>query len=86
GDGLCLQCLGRINPTRVAAEEQAGRHLGNELVTRGYTRGCDVKEPAVKTLNAVGCPRRWLVPDGPSRYTWRPSGCGLNFSTRLWKC
>lgn len=53
GDGLCLQCLGRVNPTGVAAEEQAGRFIGDELVRRGYVRGLDVKEPAVKTLNAI---------------------------------
>ena len=45
---LCL-----IDPDRVAAEEHAGRHLGGELVQRGYVRGREVKEPAVKTLNAV---------------------------------
>jgi molybdopterin/thiamine biosynthesis adenylyltransferase len=53
GDGLCLHCLGRINPTQVAAEEHAGGYLGGELVKRGYVRGREVKEPAVKTLNAV---------------------------------
>lgn len=53
GDGACLHCLGRINPTQVAAEEQAGGFLGQALVERGYVRGQEVKEPAVKTLNAV---------------------------------
>lgn len=53
GDGLCLHCLGRLNPTQVAAEEHAGSHLGRELVRRGYVRGQEVKEPAVKTLNAI---------------------------------
>lgn len=53
GDRVCLHCLGRINPTRVAAEEQAGHFIGNELVKRGYVHGQEVKEPAVKTLNAI---------------------------------
>lgn len=53
GDGLCLNCLGRINPTAVAAESSRGRLIAEELVRRGYVTGADVKEPAVKTLNAI---------------------------------
>lgn len=53
GDGLCLNCLGRINPTIVAAEQHKADFLGHELVRRGYVEGPDVKEPAVKTLNAI---------------------------------
>lgn len=53
GDGLCLNCLGRINPTLVAAEEYKGLHVGDELIRRGYVAGQNVKEPAVKTLNAT---------------------------------
>lgn len=53
GDGLCLSCLGRINPTLVAAERHKGELIGEELVSRGYVRGENVKEPAVKTLNAI---------------------------------
>lgn len=53
GDGLCLHCLGRLNPTQIAAEEQAGRGIGEALVARGYVRGQAVREPAVKTLNAI---------------------------------
>ena len=53
GDGLCLHCLGRINPTQIAAEQHKGQFIGNELVRRGYVSGQDVKEPAVKTLNAI---------------------------------
>jgi molybdopterin/thiamine biosynthesis adenylyltransferase len=51
GDRLCLNCLGRIAPTRIAAETVAG--LGAELAHRGYVTGQEVKEPAVKTLNAM---------------------------------
>ena len=51
GDGFCLSCLGRINPTQVAAETVPG--LGGELARRGYVAGREVKEPAVKTLNAI---------------------------------
>ncbi|HAS50721.1 MAG TPA: hypothetical protein DCS21_02825 [Gammaproteobacteria bacterium] len=53
GDGLCLHCLGRINPTKVAAEAHKELFIGQELVKRGYVTGQDVKEPAVKTLNAM---------------------------------
>lgn len=53
GDHLCLNCLGRINPTYVAAEEQRGQFIGDELIRRGYVAGQEVKEPAVKTLNAI---------------------------------
>ncbi len=51
GDKLCLNCLGRIAPTQIAAETISG--LGTELAHRGYISGRDVKEPAVKTLNAL---------------------------------
>ena len=53
GDHLCLNCLGRINPTYVAAEEHKGAFIGDELIRRGYVTGEEVKEPAVKTLNAI---------------------------------
>lgn len=51
GDRLCLNCLGRLAPTRIAAETVDG--LGPVLERRGYVSGRQVKEPAVKTLNAV---------------------------------
>ena len=53
GDGICLNCLGRINPTAVAAHEHRGEFIGDELARRGYVNGQEVKEPAVKTLNAM---------------------------------
>ncbi|MGB4497886.1 MAG: ThiF family adenylyltransferase, partial [Methylococcaceae bacterium] len=53
GDKLCLNCLGRINPTQIAAEQYKGKFIGDELVKRGYVSGQEVKEPAVKTLNAM---------------------------------
>ncbi|MBN8633511.1 MAG: ThiF family adenylyltransferase [Rhodobacterales bacterium] len=53
GDGLCLNCLGRINPTLVAAYEHRADTIGAELVRKGYVTGQEVKEPAVKTLNAI---------------------------------
>lgn len=53
GDGLCLNCLGRINPTQVAAHNLKDGSIGEELVRRGYVAGHDVKEPAVKTLNSI---------------------------------
>lgn len=53
GDGFCLNCLGRINPTQVAAYEHRADTIGAELVNKGYVTGQEVKEPAVKTLNAI---------------------------------
>ncbi len=53
GDGLCLQCLGRIHPIKVASERHPDPILREELVKRGYVSGMEVKEPAVKTLNAL---------------------------------
>lgn len=51
GDYLCLQCLHRINPIKVASERHPDKTIREELVKRGYVTGMDVKEPAVKTLN-----------------------------------
>ncbi|WP_200388275.1 ThiF family adenylyltransferase [Thiocapsa imhoffii] len=51
GDRLCLNCLGRVAPTQIAAETVGG--LGEVLERRGYVSGRAVKEPAVKTLNAL---------------------------------
>lgn len=53
GDGLCLNCLGRINPTLVAAYEHRADAIGEELARKGYVTGQEVNEPAVKTLNAI---------------------------------
>jgi len=53
GDGLCLNCLGRINPTAVAAYEHRKNTIGEELIRKGYVTGHEVKEPAVKTLNSI---------------------------------
>jgi molybdopterin/thiamine biosynthesis adenylyltransferase len=51
GDYLCLQCLNRINPIKVASERHPEQMIREELVKRGYVTGKDIKEPAVKTLN-----------------------------------
>ncbi len=53
GDKLCLNCLGRINPTVIAAERNQGNFVGDELVRKGYVAGLEVKDPAVKTLNSI---------------------------------
>jgi molybdopterin/thiamine biosynthesis adenylyltransferase len=52
GDALCLYCLGRIDPIQVASERHPDRAIRDALLTRGYVTGKEVKEPAVKTLNA----------------------------------
>src|SRR2546421_4292186 len=51
GDYLCLQCLQRINPIKVASERHPDKAIREALVKRGYVTGKDIKEPAVKTLN-----------------------------------
>jgi molybdopterin-synthase adenylyltransferase len=51
GDYLCLRCLNRINPTKVASERHPDQTIREALVKRGYVTGQDIKEPAVKTLN-----------------------------------
>ncbi len=51
GDYLCLHCLHRINPIKVASEQHPDQVIREELVKRGYVTGKDIKEPAVKTLN-----------------------------------
>src|SRR6266516_1751427 len=51
GDYLCLRCLNRINPTKVASERHPDQTIREALVKRGYVTGRDIKEPAVKTLN-----------------------------------
>jgi molybdopterin/thiamine biosynthesis adenylyltransferase len=53
GDGLCLNCLGRLNAAKIASESHPSSDVRETLVQRGYVTGADVKEPAVKTLNAV---------------------------------
>lgn len=53
GDCLCLQCLQRINPIKVASERHPDQVIRDELVKRGYVTGKDIKEPAVKTLNTA---------------------------------
>ncbi len=51
GDYLCLHCLHRINPIKVASERHPDKTIREALVKRGYVTGKDIKEPAVKTLN-----------------------------------
>ena len=51
GDYLCLNCLNRINPIKVASERHPDQAIREALVKKGYVTGMDIKEPAVKTLN-----------------------------------
>jgi molybdopterin/thiamine biosynthesis adenylyltransferase len=53
GDRLCLNCLKRIDPLKVANERHPEEHIRKELVVRGYVTGKEIKEPAVKTLNCI---------------------------------
>lgn len=69
GDRLCLNCLGRLAPTQIAAETVDG--LGEVLERRGYVSGHEVKEPAVKTLNALIA--ALTVETLVNQYTGRPT-------------
>jgi len=53
GDNLCLSCLGRLDTMQVAQGSHFDPYVREQLVTRGYVTGTQVKEPAVKTLNAI---------------------------------
>ena len=53
GDRRCLNCLGRIDLARIAAESHPDPEVRALTVRRGYVEGIHVKEPAVKTLNAI---------------------------------
>lgn len=53
GDRRCLNCLGRINLARVAAESHPDPTVRAQTVEKGYVAGMNFKEPAVKTLNAI---------------------------------
>lgn len=52
GDRVCLSCLGRVNFNEIAKERHPDPAVREGLVSKGYVTGNDVKEPAVKTLNA----------------------------------
>jgi molybdopterin/thiamine biosynthesis adenylyltransferase len=53
GDNLCLNCLRRLNPTKIANETHPDKTVREQLVQRGYVTGSQIKEPAVKTLNTI---------------------------------
>lgn len=52
GDKVCLTCLHRLKYNEIAKEIHPDRRVREGLVEKGYVTGRDVKEPAVKTLNA----------------------------------
>ena len=51
GDRVCLTCLKRLNYNEIAKQISPDKNVREGLVQKGYVRGLDVKEPAVKTLN-----------------------------------
>ncbi|MBQ7705548.1 MAG: ThiF family adenylyltransferase [Selenomonadaceae bacterium] len=53
GDRVCLTCLKRLKPNEIAKEIHPDKNVRAGLVQKGYVRGADVKEPAVKTLNSI---------------------------------
>lgn len=53
GDRVCLSCLNRVNYNEVAKELHPDPAVREGLVAKGYVRGANVHEPAVKTLNTM---------------------------------
>lgn len=53
GDRICLNCLQRIHPIKIASETHPNEEVRNLIIQKGYVSGMDVKEPAVKTLNTM---------------------------------
>lgn len=53
GDNICLNCLGRLNFSKIANESHPDLKIRELLVSKGYVQGADVREPAVKTLNSI---------------------------------
>jgi molybdopterin/thiamine biosynthesis adenylyltransferase len=53
GDHHCLNCLGRLNPLKMEVERNPAAYVATDLINRGYVSGENIKQPAVKTLNAI---------------------------------
>lgn len=53
GDHICLDCLGRINKRELIYETHPDPSIREAMVQKGYVKGHDVKDPAVKTLNSM---------------------------------
>jgi len=53
GDHLCLKCMERLDFNEIAKDMSPDDIARKGLVDRGYVKGADVKEPAVKNLNAI---------------------------------
>ena len=53
GDRVCLSCLHRLRYNDIAKDIHPDKNVREGLVQKGYVRGADVKEPAVKTLNSI---------------------------------
>ena len=53
GDRLCLNCLGKIDRKELIYETHPDPNIREAMVQKGYVRGHDVKDPAVKTLNSM---------------------------------
>ena len=53
GDHMCLNCLGKIDKKELIYETHPDPNIRKQMVQKGYVRGADVKDPAVKTLNSM---------------------------------
>lgn len=53
GDRMCLNCLGKIDKKELIYETHPDPKIREQMVQKGYVRGADVKDPAVKTLNSM---------------------------------
>lgn len=53
GDHICLNCLGKIDKKELIYETHPNPKIREAMVQKGYVRGHNVKDPAVKTLNSM---------------------------------
>lgn len=53
GDQFCLSCLNKLKPNEIHKVLSHDPNVRSGLVHKGYVTGLDIKEPAVKTLNAI---------------------------------
>ena len=53
GDKLCLNCLGKIDKKELIYETHPDKNIREQMVQKGYVRGANIKDPAVKTLNSM---------------------------------
>lgn len=53
GDRYCLSCLNRLNSNEIQKVLSKDFNVRRGLLEKGYVRGLEIKDPAVKTLNSI---------------------------------